>query len=50
MKITEISLILTGATLDTKDPAAVKHYVQEMRTLSYKGKEMSDADQEREEE
>lgn len=36
--------------LDTKDPSSVKHYVQEIRTMSYKGKNLTAAEKEQEEE
>ncbi|XP_066927878.1 matrix-remodeling-associated protein 7-like [Clytia hemisphaerica] len=46
----DVEMIKKGAHLDTKDPAAVKHYVQEMRSMSYKGKQLDDTEKEREEE
>jgi len=46
----DVEMIKKGAHLNTKDPAAVKHYVQEMRSMSYKGKQLDDTEKEREEE
>ena len=43
-------MLKKGGKLNTSNPSEVKHYVQEMRTMSYKGSNLTDAEKEREEE